>query len=381
MVNFYGKTSSQYGRAWVEIDLGALAHNATEIRKLLPGGCKLIAIVKSDAYGHGAERIAGRLQREAVDVFAVASVVEGARLREHGVKGEIIILGYTFAGETGLLSGNDLTQLVVDGAHARALNESGHKLRVHIAIDTGMHRLGVEYSNIEEIESIYACENLIVEGIGTHFASSDSLRQDDVGFTNLQLERFYKVVGALKEKGYRTGKLHAQASYGVLNYPDIACDYARVGIALYGMMSDDSETVLKPSLRPVLSLRAHIAQVKWVGAGEGVSYGRIYTTDKPTKLATISLGYADGVPRSLSGSGCMCIVNGRKVPIVGRVCMDLMMIDVTGVDQVAAGDVVTLIGSDGGETIRCEDFAAASGTITNEVVCRLGGRLPKRYIE
>ena len=371
----------EYNRAWVEIDLDALAHNANEVRSLLPSGCELLAIVKSDAYGHGAERVAERLQREGVGTFAVASVSEGVRLREYGVEGEILVLGHTFAKDAALLEEYNLTQLILDGAHAKELSGAGRKLRVHIAIDTGMHRLGADHADLNEIEGIYSCKNLVVEGVGTHFASSDSHEQGDVDFTNLQIERFYEVVRALNSKGFHTGKLHAQASSGILNYPGLDCGYARIGIALYGMLSDDTETKIKPNLRPVLSLRANIAQVRWVGAGESVSYGRIFTTDRPTKLAVVSVGYADGVPRHMSGNGGMCIVRGRKAPIVGRVCMDLLVIDVTDAGPVEAGDVVTLIGRDAGESIRCEDFAAASGTITNEIVCRLGGRLPKIYID
>ena len=366
-------------RAWVEIDLNALAHNVSKMRALLPEGCELMAIVKSDAYGHGAVKCAERLHREGVGLFAVATVIEGVRLRDSLAEAEILILGYTHARDAAFLNAYNLSQLVVDGEHAKALNETGYKLRVHIAVDTGMHRLGIEQSNFAEIESVYACKNLIIEGVATHFASSDSLDQADVEFTNLQMERFYSVVDALMEKGYNVGKLHSQASYGVLNYRSLRCDFTRVGIALFGLLSSNDETVVKPDLRPVLSLKAIIAQVRWIEAGESVSYNRTFTTDKPTKIATVSVGYADGVPRQLSGKGGMCIINGCKVPIIGRICMDLLVVDVTGIESVAAGDVATFIGRDGEEVIRCEDFAAASGTITNEILSRLSGRLPRIY--
>jgi len=365
-------------RAWVEIDLDALAHNTSFMRSLLPDGCELMAIVKTDAYGHGCIKCAERINREGVSLFAVATVIEGVRLRDSIPEGEILVLGYTHPKDAAFLYTYNLSQLVVDGEHAKALDMTGHKLRVHIAVDTGMHRLGIEQSNIAEIESVFACKNLIVEGIATHLASSDSLDEGDVEFTNLQMDRFLSVVDTLKSKGYDVGKVHAQTSHGVLNHNGFRCDYARVGIALYGVLSNDDETRIKPSLRPVLSLKAIIAQVRWIGAGESVSYGRTFTTDRPTKIATVSVGFADGVPRHMSGSG-MCIVNGHKVPIIGRICMDLLVIDVTDVEAVAAGDVATLIGRDGDEVIRCEDFAAASGTISNEIICRLGGRLPRVY--
>ena len=375
----YGNSPSECGRAWIEIDLDALAHNAGEITSLLPEGCELMAVIKTDAYGHGSEIIAKRLMREGVTAFAVATAIEGVRLRENGIEGDILVLGYTHPNDAVLLSSNDLSQLVVDGAHAKSLDETGNSIRVHIAIDTGMHRLGIQPEDFDEIERVFTYANLTVEGIATHLASSDSLEADDIGFTELQMERFLALLDKLKSKGYDAGKTHAQSSYGVLNFPGIKCGYARAGIALYGVLSANDKVVTTPSLRPVLSLRAIVAQVRWIGAGESVSYSRIFTTDKPMKLATVSIGYADGVPRQISGKGGICIVNGRKVPIVGRVCMDMLMIDVTEVEHVAAGDVVTLIGSDGGETVRCEDFAAASGTITNDILCRLGGRLPRLY--
>ena len=372
---------SDCGRAWAEIDLGALAHNVSQLRAILPDGCKLMAVVKADAYGHGAKRVAEVLRQEGVDAFAVATAAEGAIIRECIPDAEILVLGYTPQSEAKSLKANRLAQLVVDSAHAKALDTAEYGLPIHIAIDTGMHRLGIGHLNIPEIESIFACENLIIKGLATHLAVSDSLSPDDTAFSALQIMRFHEAVGILREKGHDTGKLHAQASYGAYNLPDLHFDYARIGIGLYGVMSHDSGTVLSPRLRPVLSLRATVAQVRWIDAGESVSYGRAYKTDRPTKLATVSIGYADGVPRQMSGNGGLCIVKGRKVPVVGRICMDLLMVDVTEIDDVSPGDVVTIIGRDGDEEIRCEDVAAASGTITNDVLCRLGSRVPRIYIK
>jgi len=371
---------SKNGRAWAEIDLDALSYNVAELRSQLPQGCDLMAVVKADAYGHGAEMISERLSSEGVRTYAVATVGEGVTLRMSGLEGEILVLGYTHPHEVECLSSFKLSQLIIDGAYAKALNDTGHKIKVHIAIDTGMHRLGIQSSDIEEIESVYARENLTVEGVATHFASSDSLDADAVEFTNAQMERFLTVVGSLKKKGYDVGKLHTQASYGIYNHPEMQCDFARAGISLYGVMSHDDATRIKPALRPVLSLRARIAQVRRIDAGETVSYSRTFATDKPIILATVSIGYADGIPRQMSGNGGVCIVHRRKVPIIGRICMDMLMVDVTGIENVSAGDVATLIGKDGGEEIRCEEVAAVSGTITNDILCRLGGRLPRIYI-
>ena len=367
------------GRSWVEVDLDALVHNAKELSSMLPDGCEVMAIVKADAYGHGAERISAHLQNAGIKSYGVATIDEGVKLRESGLDGEILILGYTHPDDAGLLSAYTLSQLVFDGTYAKSLDNTGYKINAHIAIDTGMHRLGIAHTDFSEIESVYSCKNLTVTGIATHFASSDSLDTEDSEFSNTQIERFTENVTALKAKGYNVGKLHAQASYGVFNYPGIQYDYARAGIALYGVMSHDGETRIKPELRPVLSLRALIAQVRWIGAGESVSYGRMFTANKPAKIATVCIGYADGIPRQMSGNGGLCIVRGRKVPIIGRICMDMLMLDVTEVDNVIAGDIATLIGKDSGEEIRCEYVAAVSGTITNDILCSLGSRLPRVY--
>ena len=368
-------------RAWVEVDLDALAGNAAALQAILPEPCKLMAVVKTDAYRHGAKRVALRLMREGFDAFAVASAREGADLRKEGLEGEVLVLGYTPHEDAWILSGYELTQLVADGVHAKSLNETGFRLDIHIAVDTGLHRLGIEPANIDEIEAVYKCKNLRVTGVATHFASSDSLDDSDVDFTNLQIERYVSVLDYLRGRGYDTGKLHAQASFGILNYPDLKYDYARAGIAMYGVKSHYTHTVTEPDLQPVLSLKAIVAQVRWIGEAESVSYGRAFTSNKPLKLATVCAGYADGIPRQISGKSLMCLIRGKRVPIIGRICMDLLMTDVSEVDSVAAGDIVTLIGKDVDDEIRCEEVADAAGTITNDILCRLGKRLPRIYIE
>ena len=372
-----GDKPQKRGRAWAEIDLDALAHNLADIRSKIPEKCEVMAVVKANAYGHGVEEVAGRLVREGIKSFAVATVTEGVRLRKCVPDGSILVMGYTSPKDARCLNGSKLSQLVVDGEHARSLNDTGYVLPVHIAVDTGMHRLGVEPSNLKEIESIFNCKNLIIEGIATHLASPDSLEESDTVFTNEQLESFCSVVRELKDKGYNVGKTHIQSSYGVYNYPELKCDYVRPGIMLYGVQSQNDKTKIKTDLKPVLSLRAVIAQVKWIGAGESVSYGRLYIANKPVKLATVSIGYADGVPRQMTGNGGKCIVNGQKVPIIGRICMDMIMLDVTDIEHVAAGDIATIIGKDGDEEIYCEEIAEAAGTITNDVLSGLSIRLPR----
>jgi serine/alanine racemase len=202
-----------------------------------------------------------------------------------------------------------------------------------------------------------------------------------VDFTNKQIEKFFSVTEALKSKNYDVGKLHILASYGIYNYPALECDYARAGIALYGVMSHKEETKIKPQLKPVLSLRARIAEVQFIGIGESVSYARTFIAKEPMKIATITVGYADGIPRQMSGNGGMCILHGHKAPIIGRICMDLIVIDVSKIDSAIPGDIVTFIGRDGGEEIRCEDFAMMCGTISNDILCRLGERLQRIYKE
>jgi len=194
------------------------------------------------------------------------------------------------------------------------------------------------------------------------------------------MDKIAQVIKRLKEKSYNVGKIHAQSSYGIYNYPEIQCDYARPGIMLYGVKSQNDTTKVKTELHPVLALKAVIAQVRWIGAGESVSYGRTYTVERPTKIATVSIGYADGIPRQISGNGGNGLVRGQKVPIIGRVCMDMIILDVTGVEQVEAGDIATLIGKDNNEQIRAEDVAEAAGTITNDLLSGLSKRLPRIYI-
>jgi len=367
-------------RAWVEIDLEPLAHNVADIRSKLSKDCEIIAVVKANAYGHGVLQVAQRLAHEGIDFFAVACLSEAVELREVLPDAEILILGYTPQKYAKYLSENNLIQSVFDGGQAKALSGSGYNLRIHVAIDTGMRRYGFEYTKISEIENVFKYENLRVEGMATHFASADSIEQSDIEFSKVQISRFNSAVMTLKNMGYCVGKLHTQSSYAIYNHPDIVCDYARPGIMLYGVQSLHGKTKLETNLKPLLSVKAVISQVRWINEGESVSYGRLYTATKPIKLASVAIGYADGIPRQMTGNGGMCIVNGCKVPIIGRICMDTLMIDATDIKDIKSGDIATLIGKDGDEVIYCEEVAEASGTITNDILCRLGIRLPRVYV-
>jgi len=365
------------GRAWIEIDLKALGHNIKDIRKNTPPGCEIMAVVKANAYGHGVKEIAGYLSKNEIKAFAVATVTEGIQLRECVPNAEILILGCTHPKDAKFLTKNNLTQLVPDSAYAKALNETNNKINIHIAIDTGMHRLGIEPSGFKEIEDIFKYKNLKVKGIATHLASPDSFEKSEIDFTNKQLEMFDNLVKKLKSKGYNPGKLHSQSSYGIYNYPKIKSDYIRPGVMMYGIKSQNGETKIKTDLNPVLSLKAIIAQTKWIDPGESVSYSRSFTATKRMKTATVCIGYADGFPRHASGKNVNALVNGIKVPVIGRICMDMLILDITEAATTEAGDTATFIGKDGKEEIRCEDLAEAAGTITNDILAGLSERLPR----
>ncbi len=369
------KNPNSDNRAWVEVNLNALVHNAFVLKECLPKNCELMAVVKAGAYGHGDVETAKALNKAGFHAFAVATLTEGIRLRRHGIKGEILILGYTNPSDVNYLTKYRLTQTVLNYDYGRALNESSKQVKVHIKVDTGMHRQGEDYNAYDNLEHIYKLKNLKIEGTFTHLCTSDSLKDVDINFSRLQIERFYETIHYLQAKGYDTGKLHIQSSYGILNYPELTCDYARVGIALYGVLSDRNNTRLSIDLKPVLSLKARVSIIKNIKTNESVSYGRLFTANHNMKIATVTIGYADGVPRNLFEADTYVLIHSQKAPIIGRICMDQLVIDVTGINDVKPDDIVTIIGNDGKEQIYCEDFAMQCGTISNEILSRLGSRL------
>ena len=363
-------------RAWREVDLEALSHNARVLQAALAPGCRLMAVVKADAYGHGAAAVARRLEAEGVRAFAVACLEEGIALRRAGIGGQLLILGYTPPEEVPQLCQWGLTQTVVDELHGRALDAQGMLLPVHLALDTGMHRLGVPAEDTSALARLYALPHLDIRGVFSHLCVSDCLSPEAKAFTRRQLEQFYGAVRRLREHGCEPGETHIQASYGIWNLPPQPCTWARAGIALYGVTSDGSPTARALDLRPVLTLRARIASVRTLAPGEGAGYGLAFHAEGTRRLAAVTIGYADGLPRDLSRRGGAVLVRGIRCPMAGRMCMDQLLIDVTGVPGAAPGDTVTLIGADGKETIRAEDVARQCGTITNELLSRLGRRLP-----
>lgn len=363
-------------RAWREVDLIALQHNARVLAHTLAPGTELMWVVKADAYGHGGTVVARSLQKAGVSAFAVACLTEGIALRKAGIRGTILILGYTAPEEAPLLTRWRLTQTVVDIDHGRALAAQGRHIHIHLAIDTGMHRLGIPVENREEILQIFQLPFLSVDGIFSHLCVSDSLEAKDIAYTLEQLTRFYDTVAWLQAAGHDPGKTHVQSSYGLWNLPSQPCAYVRAGVALYGVHSDDAPVQRGFDLRPVLSLRARVASIRTLEAGDCAGYGRAFQAAQDTKLAVVTIGYADGPPRNLPQLGGEVLIRGHRCPMVGRMCMDQLLVDVSELPEISPGDVVTLIGRDGGQVIQAEDLAVRCGTITNELLSRLGSRLP-----
>lgn len=370
------KDRSRRSRAWIEINEEHLLHNVRELKKIMPEGCELMAVVKADAYGHGAFRTAVCLEQNGVGAFAVATIEEGIALRIFGIRSEILILGYTLPERAKELHKYKLMQTLTDYEYACMLNKQKCAVKVHMKIDTGMHRLGFDYRDAESILDVFSLEYIHVCGIYTHFCDAGSLSEEAVCFTELQINKFYRTLKELRRQGIPIPKTHLQSSYGILNYPELSCGYVRAGIALYGVHSTfENDTKLQPDLRPVLSLRARVILLRTIKSGESVGYGREFTADRDSTIAIASIGYADGLPGNLSNGRGEAVVRGRLVPIIGKICMDQCMLDVTEVCSVAVGDTVTLIGRDGGEEITAEGMAEAAGIITNELLSRLGERV------
>ncbi len=367
----------QKGRAWIELNKENLMDNIRQFRLLLPPGCALMPAVKANAYGHGAALVAGALQEQGVRNFCVASAAEGIELRRAGILGEILVLGYTHPSQFTDLIHHDLTQTVVDADYAARMQEDGRRFVVHIGIDTGMHRLGERWDNIEAIQQMFRLPNLRVTGVYSHLCVSDGTSHWERAYTLEQIRHFEAVVEELHRRGISGFKCHLQGSYGILNYSQLCFDYARAGIALYGILSGrDDKVNASMELRPVLSLKARVGTVRMLYQGEGAGYGLAYRAGENRRIGALSIGYADGIPRSMSNCGYV-LCHGRKAPVIGRICMDQMLVDFTGVPEAKAGDEAVLIGKSGDLEIRAEDLASWAGTISNEILSRLGSRLER----
>lgn len=370
------KPQTGNGRAWIELDLQNLRHNAGVLQEVMPAGCELMAVVKADAYGHGALAVASCLNEVGVKAFGVATIEEGIALRRQGIRGEILILGYTSPERAGELHRYHLMQTLIDFDYALQLNRQGYHIQAHMKIDTGMHRLGFDSGNVEKAAQTFSLKYIEVCGIYTHLCVSDSPAPEDVAFTRRQIENFYLLIDELKAEGIRVPKTHIQSSYGLLNYPDLHCDYARIGIALYGVLSAPGDTtVLQPDLRPVLSLKTRVILIRQIGKGESVGYGRSFLAARDSIIAILPIGYGDGIPRTLSNENGRILLRGEYAPIVGRICMDQLAVDVTDIVNVRVGDMATLIGLDGQKELSAPSVADSSHSISNELLCRLGTRL------
>jgi len=363
-------------RSWIEVDLNNLQHNARILQKAMPKDCELMAVVKADAYGHRTFEVSTSLNKIGVKAFAVATIDEGIELRKYGIQGEILILGYTCPTRAKELHKYNLIQSLIDYDYAVSLSRQGYNLKSHIKIDTGMNRLGFDVHDLSRISETYNTKQLGVCGVYSHLCVSDSLVPDDVEITHSQISRFYSVIGKLKENGINPGKVHIQSSYGFLNYPELQCDYVRAGIALYGVLSSPTDkTKLHLDLKPVLSLKSKIILIRAIKKGETVGYGRTFTANRDSLIAILPIGYADGVPRNLSCGKGNVLIDGCHAPTVGRVCMDQLAIDVTDIPSVAVGDIATIIGRDGEMELTAPEVANNSGSISNELLSRLGTRL------
>lgn len=325
-----------------------------------------------------------------MDAFCVAGIQEGIDLRKAGITGEILILGYTAPQDFPLLEQYQLIQSVLDYPYALALESCGLPLHVHIAVDTGMHRQGIRCEHPQEIAAVYKMKSLSVDGIFTHLSASDSLRPRERDFTAGQLEAFFYVISLLEEQGIVCKGIHIVASYGMLNLlyrkpepgfsapEQIAGDYVRPGIVLYGMLSSRPDSdVWREFVRPVLSLKARITSIRMLYAGEAAGYGLAFTAEQDMRIATIAIGYADGLPRELSNGKGGVLIDGCRAPIIGRICMDQTIVDVSHIPHIRPGDIAVIIGKSGTQEITADALAQQCATISNETLTRLGARLER----
>ena len=376
-------------RTWAEIDLDAAAHNLRAIRARIGTKPKLCCVIKADAYGHGAVRLAKEYEALGVDWLALSNIEEAMQLRRAGISLPLLVLGYTPAAAAEQLAAYDISQCAYSAEYCTALSEaavkSGVSVKIHIKVDTGMSRLGFYFQNInrdtavvEEILTACCLPGLIPEGIFTHFAEADG-GAAGMMYTMRQFGCFKELLETLCRKGLEFPIRHCANSGATLDYSMSHLDMVRAGIILYGM--SPSEDVMHPEdLMPVLSLKAVISHIKEIEPGSDISYGRTYTAERKMRIGTIPIGYADGYSRQLSGCGSV-LVHGVRCPILGRICMDQCMIDLSDVPEAVVGDIVTLIGRDGAEEISAGELAALQNTIPYEIICGLSKRVTRVYIK
>ena len=373
-------------RTWAEIDIDCLKHNYEVIRSMVGENVKYYAVVKADAYGHGAQIVAPEMEKFGADGFAVSNIQEAMQLRELGISKSILILGYTPPELANVLAENDISQAVFDFEYAQSLSkcavDDGVSVKGHIKIDTGMGRIGFVHRSIDdntaidEISKVSKLDGITLEGAFMHFASSDKDGDSNGDFTKKQYTLFCDALDKLEKQGITFKIRHCCNSAATLNNKEYHLDAVRPGIIMYGMEpSHDFDGFA--DLKPAMKLKSVVSMVKTIKPGDTVSYGRTFVADKEIRVATIPVGYADGYPRQLSNKGYVMIY-GKRAPIIGRVCMDQMLVDVTGIEGVESGSRVLLFGA---KDLTIEEFSAMCGTINYETVCVVGKRVPRVYIK
>jgi len=370
-----------YRNTWAEISLDAIEHNTRWFLGQLAGSTRMMAVVKADGYGHGAVEVARAAIGAGAGMLGVAFLDEAVQLREDGITSPILLLGYTPPQSVEAAIRHNVTLTVFTDDVIKEIIECAERLkrqaRIHLKIDTGMSRVGV--TSEEEALSLAmkakASSYVVVEGIFTHFADADN---EDATFTELQFERFMQVIRSLDEQGITFPIRHCCNSAGTLRYPHMHIDMVRVGISLYGLSPSPAMSVRVKPLRQAMQFRTRVAALKRLSPNTPIGYGCTYTTERDSLIATIPVGYADGLPRLLSNRGC-ALIRGRKVPLVGNVCMDQVMLDVTDVPDIEPGEEVVLFGQSAGKVLSADDLAALTGTIGYEIVCQVGKRVPRLY--
>ena len=373
-------------RTWAEISLDNLEHNYHALRAHIPQGCKFLGVIKADAYGHGAVPVSGTLSELGCEYLAVSNLEEAVQLRRGGIRTPVLILGYTPPEYADTMVFMDLTQEIHSMDYARALEErlrgTNYILNVHLKLDTGMGRIGFlaygGHSELTQLRAFSQLTHLRAEGVFTHFSAADSRLADDEAYTETQYARFQAALAELESCGIRPALRHCANSAVTILHPEYSLDMVRGGIALYGCAPDrDCAGLL--DLRPVMTLRTTIAQIRDVAAGTPISYGRTFTAPHDLRMAVLPVGYADGLSRSLSGKARFRL-HGVDVPVIGRICMDMCMVDITGVPNAKVGDELTLFGYDeDGQRVPVERLAEASGTISYEILCTLSKRIARLY--
>jgi len=371
-------------RAWAEVNLDNIAHNVREIRRVTDKRAEIMGIVKADAYGHGVMEVTKTLLANGVTYLAVSMLDEAIQLRNAGISVPILILSYTDPIRSDEIIENEVTQAVFSHELAEALSNAAVRLgkhaKIHIKIDTGMGRVGFlpGYSAVKDVVRIAKLPGIIIEGLFTHFSSAD---ESDREYTNMQFERFMSICTELNRIGVYIPIKHVANSAAILQYPETHLDMVRPGVILYGMMPSDEVEGSDIDLRPAMTLKANITMVKEVEPDTSISYGRMFTTSRKTQIATVPIGYADGYTRLLSNKGHM-LVHGKRVPVLGRICMDQCMVDISDIEEeVHVGDEVVIFGTQNGETVSIEELAGQIGTINYELVSIIGKRIPRAYIK